>query len=171
MAARASESTTIGPSRHQLPPLNFSPSRVSESAASPPSSSSERMQGGDGTYNSPPRSRPPHRGDGSGGGVGTSPFYSASASGDPHGAQPPQLRASHQPQHNRETAGSVVPPPPPTGVGQRGKKVVSQMQQGLSDGTISMLQVLSESAVAAETEKERANSINSSSTQSSFECD
>lgn len=45
------------------------------------------------------------------------------------------------------------------------------MQKGLSNGTMSMLQVLSESA-AAETEKERANSINSSSgTQSSFEYD
>lgn len=67
------------------------------------------------------------------------------------------------------------------GVEQRGS-AVSQMQQGLSDGSMSMLQVLSrsaESASAAETEKaKRANSIkgtgsnsNSGGTRSSFEYD
>lgn len=169
MAARASESAPIGLSRHQLPPLQLSPSRVSESVTSSPS---ERKQGGEGKGNPSPEPAPPNRGGGGGGGgVGrTSPSPASSAVADPHDAQP---------QHYREAASNAVAP---TRVGGRRGAAVSQMQQGLSDGTMSMLQVLSQSAAcAAETEKEkRANSINSTSstgsvhsngTQSSFEYD
>lgn len=171
VAARASESTSVGPSRHQLPPLHLSPSRVSESVASSPSERKHGGEGKDGNDGSP-TSGPPKRGDGSGGGgAGRSP------SSAPAEARQPQLHPS-QPQHNGGSANVVAPPE----VGQRGATVVRQMQQGLSDGTMSMLQVLSQSAArAAETERARrassagstgsTGSINSTGTQSSFEYD
>lgn len=147
----------MGPSHQQLPPLHLSSARLSENVTY---TSSERGGQGDKGKGSNPSKVSPNRGDGSGGGVGTPPS-SASANADPHGAQQ-QLHATQLP-HNRETANVVSP----REGGQRGA-VVSQMQQGLSDGTMSMLQVLSQSAAsAAETAKEKCvNSGNSSSSSS-----
>lgn len=175
--ARASKNDSVGPSRPQLPPLHMSPPRLSESATSP---SSEPKQGGNGKDMSPPKVNPPHRGDRSGRGGGTSIFY-ASAND-----------AQHQPQRRRRwrTQASSIHPvqgafdadpayvgPHGGGGGRRGP-FVSQTQKGMLVRPKTMLQVLSS---AADTDQmKRANStsstgstssINSCSTQSSFECD
>lgn len=153
VAARASESTSIRPSRHQLPPLHLPPWRVSESvpASSSPNGCKQGCESED-TNNSSFTFGPAKRGSGSGGGGGgKSPSSAAAAANaDPNDEA---LQSQPQPEHNTEAASNVVTPP---GVGQRGAAVVSQMKQGLSNGTMSMLQVLSQSAAhAAETEKEK----------------
>eukprot|EP00752_Nemacystus_decipiens_P011040 g9809.t1 len=120
--ACAPESTSIGRSYHQLPPLRFSPPRASEGAISSPSP--ERKHGGERKGKT-----------------------SASADGDAHDAQRQQQRGQREqgdlihlpapPQHSKETASndSVAV----FRAGGRCVALVSQMRQGRFGGATSMI--------------------------------
>lgn len=158
--ARAPESASVGPSPQQLPPLHVSPPRLPDNA-----SVSERKQGGQGQRSTSTDVGPPHRGDGSEIGVGTTPPRAPADAGrheeaQQHPRRRRRWRQEYSSMHPAQESAEFADSP------RRGRHGAARNQasQGLPDGTRSVLYVSN----AAETDKiKRASSINSTSSTGS----